>query len=41
VIVESGFSDGTNDVVKQTRIYKNEYNYEGYLYGNTESRGGI
>lgn len=41
VIVESGFVSGQNNVVKHTRIYKQEYNYEGYLSGNTESRGGI
>ncbi|WEG14010.1 hypothetical protein PU629_06475 [Pullulanibacillus sp. KACC 23026] len=26
---------------KQTRIYKQEFTYQGYLTGNTESRGGI
>jgi hypothetical protein len=41
IIVESGFKSGQNNVIKQTRIYKQEFNYEGYLSGNTESRGGI
>jgi hypothetical protein len=41
VMVESGFQSGQSNVVKATRIYKQEYNYQGYLSGNTESRGGI
>ncbi|MCP8969729.1 hypothetical protein [Ectobacillus ponti] len=41
VIVESGFKSGQNNVIKQTRVYKQEFNYEGYLSGVTESRGGI
>jgi hypothetical protein len=36
VLVEDSF-----DANKQTRIYKQEFNYEGYLSGITESRGGI
>jgi hypothetical protein len=36
VLMEDSFGAG-----KQTRIYKQDFNYEGYLYGSTESRGGI
>lgn len=41
VIVESGFMSAQNNAIKQTRIYKQEFNYEGYLSGTTDSRGGI
>lgn len=41
VIVESGFMSGQNNTIKQTRIYKQEFNYQGFLSGNTESRGGL
>jgi len=36
VIIEDG-----ENAMKQSRIYKQEFNYEGYLSGITESRGGI
>lgn len=36
ILVEDSF-----DAKKQTRIYKQEFKYEGYLMGITESRGGI
>jgi hypothetical protein len=36
VLVEDSF-----EAKKQTRIYRQEFNYEGYLMGITESRGGI
>lgn len=36
VLVEDSF-----EAKKQTRIYKQEFQYEGYLNGVTESRGGI
>jgi len=36
ILIEDSF-----DAKKQTRIYKQEYQYAGYLKGNTESRGGI
>jgi hypothetical protein len=36
VLVEDSF-----DAKKQTRIYRQEFQYEGYLNGVTESRGGI
>lgn len=36
ILVEDSFS-----AEKQTRIIKQEFNYEGYLQGITESRGGI
>jgi hypothetical protein len=36
ILVEDSF-----DAKKQTRIYKQEFEYIGYLRGNTESRGGI
>jgi hypothetical protein len=36
VLMEDSF-----DAKKQTRIYRQEFTYEGYLIGNTESRGGI
>jgi hypothetical protein len=33
--------DDSSQSAKQTRVYKQEYHYEGYLSGTTESRGGI
>jgi hypothetical protein len=33
--------DDAAQSAKQTRVYKQEFNYEGYLSGTTESRGGI
>jgi hypothetical protein len=36
VLVEDSFN-----AEKQTRVFKQEFNYEGYLSGITESRGGI
>jgi hypothetical protein len=36
ILVEDSF-----DAKKQTRIYRQEFEYIGYLRGNTESRGGI
>lgn len=36
ILVEDSFN-----AKKQTRIYRQEYEYIGYLRGNTESRGGI
>lgn len=36
VLIEDQFGAG-----KQTRIYRQQFTYEGYLYGYTESRGGI
>lgn len=36
VLIEDAFQAN-----KQTRIYHQEFTYEGYLEGNTESRGGI
>lgn len=45
VVVENGHPDGNGsvviDTVKQARIYKQEFNYSGYLSGNTEARGGL
>jgi hypothetical protein len=36
VLIEDPFHSN-----KQTRVYRQEFNYEGYLEGTTESRGGI
>lgn len=33
--------DDSTQSAKQTRVYKQEFHYEGYLSGTTESRGGI
>lgn len=45
VVVENGHPDGNGgvvvDTVKQSRIYKQEFNYSGYLSGTTETRGGL
>lgn len=45
VVVENGRPDGNGgviiDSVKQSRIYKQEFVYSGYLRGTIEARGGV
>jgi hypothetical protein len=45
VVVENGHPDGNGgvvvDTVKQARIYRQEFSYNGYLTGNTDARGGL
>jgi hypothetical protein len=45
VIVENGRPDGNGgvivDTIKQSRIYRNEFNYTGYLTATTQARGGL